>query len=74
MGHVEIARRHLVQHGRKREEVVAVDQDDFDRGVVRQLLLQLDRRVQAAEAAAENHDSCWGVAHRPATSHPWPTG
>jgi hypothetical protein len=59
MRDVEIARGDLMQHRREQEEVVAIDQRDFDRPVARQQLLEAEGCIQTAEAASENDDTRW---------------
>src|SRR5271167_713186 len=54
---VEVARRHLVQHGREEEEVLAVDQRNLDVRVASERFLELHRRIQASESAAEDQNS-----------------
>ena len=61
--HVEVAGGHLVQHRREGEEVLAVDECELNVGVTAELFLQLDGGVESAEAAAEQQDSGWCVAH-----------
>src|SRR6516164_175690 len=56
-GEVEVARGHLVQHGREEEKVLAVDERDLDVWVASQRFLQLHGCVQTGESTAENQDA-----------------
>jgi len=46
----------FVQHGREESEVFTADESHFDRGIGGKYLFEVQRRVQPAETAAENHD------------------
>jgi len=60
MRQVQVAGRDLVQHGRKEEEVLAVDEGHLDIQVTGQGLLQLQRRVEAAKSTAQDQDPLEG--------------
>src|SRR5574337_584321 len=53
-GDVEVAGGHLMEHRREEKKVLAVDQRDFDAGILAESFLQLQRGVHPAESAAEN--------------------
>jgi hypothetical protein len=60
---VEIARRDLVQHRREQEEVVTIDERNFNGSVTRQQLLEAKGGIQAAEAGTQNGDTRWSNSH-----------
>ena len=53
MGDVEIARRDLVQHRRKEEEIFAIDECNLDVRIFRQSFFKIECRIKSAKAAAE---------------------
>src|SRR5581483_34412 len=54
---IKIAGCHFVEHGREKEEVLAVYQGDLDIWVAGQRFIQVNRGMQSGEAAAKNDDS-----------------
>ena len=56
----DVASRHFVQHRREEEVVVAGDERNLDVRVSGEQLLELERRMDAAEAAAEDENTSWG--------------
>ena len=68
---VEVARRDLVEHRREEEEVVPVDDRDVDVREAEEPLVELQGRVDAAEAAADDHDLSAGIGgHHPSDAAP----
>src|SRR6516162_9469400 len=64
MRDVHVARRNLMQHGRKKEEVFAVYESCFDVRQARQYAFKFQRRVKPAESCSQDHDSVpKSVAH-----------
>src|SRR5262250_901741 len=61
VGDIQVAGGHLVQHGGKQEKVLAIDKCDLKVRVTGHRLLQLERRVEAAEAAAQYQNPSWPV-------------
>jgi hypothetical protein len=59
MSDIEVARGDLMQHRREQEKVITIDERDFNRTVTRQLLLEAEGCIQAAEAGSENDDTRW---------------
>src|SRR5262249_48425196 len=55
VGQIQIARRDLVQHRSKEKKVLAINDRDFKARIV--ALLEFQRRIKSAEAAAENEDT-----------------
>src|SRR5439155_1496492 len=53
---IQIARRDLVEHGSEEKKVLAIDDRDFESRIV--ALLEFQRGIKPAEAAAENQDTC----------------
>src|SRR6516225_2258562 len=56
-GEVEVARRHLVQHGREQEKVLPVDERHLDIRIASQRFLLLHGGVQTGESTAQNQDA-----------------
>ena len=56
VGDVEVARGDLVQHRREEEKIVAAHDRHLHAAVAAEPPLQLERGVDAAEAAADDHD------------------
>ena len=51
---VKVSSSDLVQHRSKQKEVLAIDEGDLDIRVLVQLLLESERRVEAAETTTQN--------------------
>ena len=58
IGQIQIAGRDLMQHRCKQEEVLAIHDYDFEARIP--ALLELQRSVKSAEAAAKNEDTNLG--------------
>src|SRR4029077_7428520 len=62
---IEVASGNFVQHGRKKEEVFAIDQRDLDVRVSGQSVVQMNGGMQAGKAATQYQDSSFAaVSHR----------
>ena len=61
MRDIKVARRHLVEHRREEEKVLAIYDRDFNIRVFCQALLKVKGRVKPAKSAAEYQYSC--LAH-----------
>jgi len=53
---VEIARGHFVQHGREQKEILFIHERHFDVRIAGQGLIEMQRSIESAKAAAENDD------------------
>ena len=56
MCNIQIAGRNLVEHRCEEKEILAVDERDLDVFVARKCLVEVQGRIQPAEAAAEYKD------------------
>ena len=56
IGEIEITGGDFVQHRRKQKEVVAIYQRDLDIGIAGQRVLEVNRRMESGETAAENQN------------------
>src|SRR6266496_5523970 len=54
IGQVQVTGGYLVQHGRKQEIVIAIDQGDLGVGIVLERLFQLQGGVQATKSTAQD--------------------
>src|ERR1700747_918498 len=55
VGQIQIARRDLVQHRSKEKKVLAINDRDFKARII--ALLEFQRGIKSAKAAAENEDT-----------------
>ena len=55
VGQIQIARRDLMQHRSKEKKVLAINERDFKARII--ALLEFQRGIKSAEAAAENEDT-----------------
>jgi hypothetical protein len=59
VGRLEVARCHLVKHGRKESEIIPADEGDLDIGALCRSPVEVSRGLYPGESTPQNNDLCF---------------